>query len=128
MVNADGIEGFDPDALLTARWVVVLRAYEDVLKDPDLANQMVQSRAGEQPFSAMIEGLLMIDTLCHSWDLARAVGGEESLDADAVATAHAKLLEIDAAIRVPGGFKDPVASDSDVDEQTRFLNFAGRTV
>src|SRR5665213_2712649 len=89
-INADGIEGFDSDALLTARWIFVLRAYQEVLNDPDMANQLVQSRAGEQPFSELIEGLLMIDTLCHTWDLARAAGGDEALDA--VTTAHAKLL------------------------------------
>ncbi|HVB50564.1 MAG TPA: TIGR03086 family metal-binding protein [Acidimicrobiales bacterium] len=128
LINADGIEGFDSDALLTARWIFVLRAYQEVLNDADMANQLVQSRAGEQPFSELIEGLLMIDTLCHTWDLAKAAGSDEALDADAVTIAHAKLLELGAAIRVPGGFQDPVPPRLEVDAQTRFLNYAGRIV
>jgi uncharacterized protein (TIGR03086 family) len=128
LANADGIEDLDPDALLTAQWICALRAYESALDDSELSGRAVTTRRGEQPFSALIEGLLMIDTLCHSWDLARAIGADESLDPEAVATALAELSAMGDAIRVPGGFKEPIASPPSADEQTKFLNFAGRSV
>jgi hypothetical protein len=70
----------------------------------------------------------MIDTLCHTWDLARAIDANELLDEAAVAIAYDKLTEMGSAIRVPGGFKDPVAPHPHADAQTRFLNFTGRSV
>jgi uncharacterized protein (TIGR03086 family) len=128
MVDPEGIEELDPDLLLTAQWIYVLRTFEGVLSDPDMLNQPVQTRAGEQPFSVLIEGLLMVDTLCHTWDLARAVGSDERLDETAIKPAHEKLIEIGATIRVPGGFKDAIVPSPVADAQTALLNFAGRAV
>jgi hypothetical protein len=70
----------------------------------------------------------MIDTLCHTWDLARAVNASESLDEAAVAIAYEKLKEMGDAIRVPGGFKDAITPLPSADFQTQFLNFTGRAV
>ncbi|HEY5111310.1 MAG TPA: TIGR03086 family metal-binding protein [Acidimicrobiales bacterium] len=128
MINPGGIEGLDPEALLSARWIYALRTYQDALNDSEISNAPVTTRVGEQPFFALVEGLLMIDTLCHSWDLARAIGSDEWLDPIAVDAAHEKLISFGDGIRVPGGFKDAVTPRSDADEQTKFLNFAGRIV
>jgi uncharacterized protein (TIGR03086 family) len=128
MIGGDGIEGFDAELPLQAQWIVELRAYENVLNDDAIASIPVQTRAGEQPFSELIEGLLMIDTLCHTWDLARATGADETLDPVAVSSAHAKLVDMDQAIRVPGGFKDAIVATPDANAQTKFLNFTGRVV
>ncbi|HEY5267263.1 MAG TPA: TIGR03086 family metal-binding protein [Acidimicrobiales bacterium] len=128
VADADGMEDFGPDLALTAKWIYALRTFESVLNDPDMASQPVQTRMGEQPFTFLIEGLLMVDTLCHTWDLARAVGSDETLDEVAVAAAHKRLIEADAFIRGVNGFKDPVTPSAGADAQTAFLNFAGRVV
>jgi hypothetical protein len=65
--------------------------------------------------------------LVHTWDLARAVGGDEQLDAAAVAGAYDGLKPMDAMIRRPGVFGDKIER-SDVDMQTEFLAFLGREV
>jgi uncharacterized protein (TIGR03086 family) len=121
--------GTEPAALEeppAAAWDRAHQMMLDALEDPALAATPVHTRAGEQDFSALVGGLVMFDTLCHSWDLARAVGADETLCAPAVARAHARLAEIDDAIRVPGGFGPAVTPEPDADAQTRFLNFVGR--
>lgn len=68
------------------------------------------------------------DTLIHTWDLARATGQDEALDPDAVAQAIESLFPIDDVIRRPGGFGPKIDPPPDADDQTRLLNFAGRSV
>lgn len=128
MAEAEGMEDFGSDLALTAQWIYAFRTFAGVLNDPDIADQPVQTRVGEQPFTFFIEGLLMVDTLCHTWDLARAIGSDEKLDDVAVARAHQRLIEADRLIRGSNGFKDPVEPSPGADAQTSFLNFSGRLV
>ena len=128
IVVPSGIVEFDGDATPLEQWNVVTAALRQSLNDLVLANTSVQTRAGEQPFSALVEGLVMIDTLCHTWDLARSIHANESLDEAAVAIAYDKLTAMGAAIRIPGGFKDLVEPLPNADAQARFLNFTGRVV
>lgn len=92
------------------------------------AEALVPGRNGDQPFSQLVGGLLMFDTSCHTWDLAHAIGDDEALDVEAVAIAHERLGAVSDAIRVPGGFAAPIESALDANDQTRFLNFVGRSV
>lgn len=96
------------------------------LNDPSLAATLVQSRGGEQPFSDLIGGLLTFDTLAHTWDLARAIGAPDELNADAVAHASRELEPLGDALRVPGGFGPAVDAAPDANAQTQLLNFLGR--
>jgi hypothetical protein len=98
------------------------------LNDPVMGKTRVSTRAGEQPFSGLVESLVMIDTLCHTWDLARAINASEVLDETAVTIAYAKLADMGNTIRVPGGFKDAIVPMPFADAQTQFLNFTGRPV
>jgi uncharacterized protein (TIGR03086 family) len=69
---------------------------------------------------------MLTDATVHGWDLARATGGDETIDPETAAllldhwTAHEDL------VRASGMFGDdvPVAPDSDV--QTRLLGLLGR--
>jgi hypothetical protein len=67
-------------------------------------------------------------TLCHTWDLARAIGFGEKLDVDAVTRCDAALRAVGNAIRFPGGIAAEVKSSDDASEQTRLPNFNGRVV
>ncbi len=96
------------------------------LADPGLATAQVQSRAGAMTFEELVATLLCADTLVHTWDLSRAVGLDEQLDAEAVAAAHAYLLPRAEQMRVPGGFGPEVSPPPEADPQTRFLCFTGR--
>ena len=108
---------------LVQEWANTIMAIRDALASPELANTPVRARNGEQPFATLVSGLLTIDTLCHTWDLA---GADETLDATAVAKAYSALSAVGDLIRVRGGFAAAIESPPDADPQTRFLNFAGR--
>lgn len=126
MVDARDVPGLRAEAPTSERWTSVTSAMIDALNDASVAEQLVRARTGEQSFSSVIEGLLMFDTLCHTWDLARAVGADETLDPDAVRVAHERLAPVSDAIRGPGGFAAAIEPNSRADAQCRFLNFVGR--
>jgi len=113
---------------VTAEWFDVSSRLDGALGNAAMASTEVTTRGGPQPWSSVVDGLLSVDTLCHTWDLAHATGQDETLDPRAVAHAHAMLEPMDAAIRVPGGFAPALAAPEDADAQTRFLCFTGRRV
>jgi uncharacterized protein (TIGR03086 family) len=124
-----GESGPSPDEIgddVVAAFRDATAAIRRAATDPELSKVVVSGRTGDQTFAQIVAGLLSIDTLCHTWDLARATEQSESLNPDAIEIAHERLLAIDGAIRVPGGFADAIESAPDADAQTRFLNFAGR--
>ena len=128
LVNPEGLAAIDEEAPLIDQWSVVAPTMRHALSSPALAGTLVPGRNGDQPFSQLVAGLLMFDTLCHTWDLAHATGDDEALDVEAVAIAHERLGAMSDAIRVPGGFAAPIESALDANAQTRFLNFVGRSV
>jgi len=128
LVSPEGLADFDDDAPLANQWSVVSTTMRDALASSTLANTLVPARNGEQPFFQLVGGLVMFDTLCHTWDLAHAIGDDETLDAAAVANAHERLGAVSDALRVPGGFAAPIEPAPDADAQTRFINFVGRSV
>jgi len=81
---------------------------------------------GPMPAEQLIGRLIATDVLVHTWDLARAVGGDEQLDAEAVSGAYAGLKPMDEMIRRPGVFGPKVEPPPGADEQTEFLCFLGR--
>jgi uncharacterized protein (TIGR03086 family) len=116
----------DTDEDLAAAWAVESEAVRTALADPDRAATEVKGLGGTQPFEELVGGVLCADTLLHTWDLARATGQDERLDAPSVEAAHAFLLPNDEMLRVPGGFGPRVEPPADADAQTRLLCFVGR--
>ena len=66
------------------------------------------------------------DVLVHAWDLARAVGLDETLPADEVHRMYEGMLPMDAALRESGHFGPRVDVPDDADEQTKLIAFTGR--
>lgn len=116
----------DSDEDLPAAWRVESAAVLAALTDPERAATHIDGMGGRQPFEDVAGTLLCADTLIHTWDLARATGQDERLDAPAVTAATTFLEPNDAMLRRPGGFAPAVEAPSDADEQTRFLCFVGR--
>ena len=69
---------------------------------------------------------LTIDHVIHSWDLARAVGGDEQLDADLVDFAYRALSPQAEGWRAAGVLGPAVEVASDAPTQTRLLALSGR--
>lgn len=110
-----------------AKWDVVRAAMAEALAEPGALDGSINHPAlGEMP-KAQVIGIATNDLLIHTWDLARAIGADETLPAECVDACHAALKMMPAEmIRVPGRFADPVAVGSDADRQAQMLAFAGR--
>ncbi len=69
---------------------------------------------------------LATDHLIHAWDLARAIGGDESLDHDLVELVYQKMKPREDALKASGLFGKRVEPPEDADQQTRLLAVYGR--
>lgn len=125
----DGSEpaGLGPDDDLVALWKVGSTAVQAAVDDEATASRVVSGMMGDQPFERLVSTLLCTDTLVHTWDLARATGQDQRLDPGAVARSMEFLSAVGDAMRRPGGFGPKIEPAPDADDQTRFLNFAGRS-
>jgi uncharacterized protein (TIGR03086 family) len=83
---------------------------------------------GPMPAEQMIGRFVSTDVLVHTWDLARATGGDEQLPVEMVTAAYSGLKPMDAMIRQPGVFGPKVDAPEGADVQTEFLCFLGRQV
>ena len=114
--------GFDPKEA----WSESYAATKAALEQPGALEKTVPGPMGDMPIEFAVGRIYASDVLIHTWDLARAVGGDETLDADAVTQAFKGLEPMDAMIRQNGVFGPKVEPPEGADEQTRFLCFVGR--
>ena len=107
-------------------WREALAEVKDALQQPGALEAQMQGPMGPTNVEFMIGRLLANDVLVHTWDLARAVGGDERLDQDAVGHAFEGLKPLDQMLRRPGVFGPKVEPPEGADLQTQFLCFLGR--
>lgn len=112
----------------TSRWRAVAAAVREVIDDPELAGVPVSAAGTEIALRQLVGGIVVRDVLVHTWDLARASGGPELLDAEAVHHVFESARPLEATLRRPGVFGPAIEVPDDADEQTRFLAFTGRRV
>lgn len=114
-----------PDADLQAAWSEIGASLTAAIDDPACLRTQMPTFAGPMPFADTVEALPE-DVLIHTWDLARATGGDERLEQELVAHVYAHLKPMDEALRQPWAFgpKTPVPDGADL--QTEFLCFVGR--
>jgi uncharacterized protein (TIGR03086 family) len=127
-----GLAGMEPreiadDEDIVAAWNEARDIFMSSLTSADLST-MLPGPFGQMPAEQLIGRFLATDVLVHTWDLARATGGDESLDSTAVEAAYSGLKPMDAMIRQPGIFGPKVEPPADADLQTEFLCFLGRNV
>ena len=97
------------------------------LDDPALAtSKTVEGPFGEQTLETLVGNLLCADLLIHTWDLARATGQNDRLDAVAAEKALEFLLPLDERIRRPGAFAPKMDPPAGADAQARLLAFTDR--
>jgi uncharacterized protein (TIGR03086 family) len=118
------VAGEDP----VAAWAESRAMIEGVLADPDTSSANVPGPMGPMPVEMLVGRFMCTDILVHTWDLARATGLDETINAEAAAAAHKGLEPMDAMIRRPGFFGPKVDCPEDADAQTRLLTFLGRQV
>jgi uncharacterized protein (TIGR03083 family) len=104
-----GVHAHRPRTDPAARWAATQRALFDALTEP-----------------VDVLGALTTDVLVHTWDLARATGLDEHLDAELVHGLLEGMEPLDDLLRSSGQYGPRVAVPDDADEQTRLIAFTGR--
>lgn len=107
-------------------WRAARAAVQAALEDPAVAQLERDTGMGAMTVEALVDRFGIVDLLVHTWDLARAAGLDEALDADEVARYHAAMLPTEEMMRASGAFGPAVEVPEDADPQTRFLAFLGR--
>jgi uncharacterized protein (TIGR03086 family) len=86
----------------------------------------VASRLGEMTLDEYIDNMCL-DTLVHTWDVARALGVDEALEPEAVSAVYASCLAgLRAMPRELGRYAEAVAAERFTSEQDRLIAFTGR--
>jgi uncharacterized protein (TIGR03086 family) len=100
---------------------------ETALIHPDVDDQICQHPAGDMP-GAQLRSFRISDLLVHQWDLARAIGADEALDAGVVQIAWDDISPMAPIIAQLGVFGDgpsgTVADNAPL--QQRLLDLMGR--
>ncbi len=108
-------------------WLSLSDALQATLDDPaSRTRRFAHERAGEHALPAAIDMFVTGDVLVHTWDLARATGGDERLDPDEVHRMLVGMEPMDEILRASGHYGPKVAVAEDADELTRLIAFTGR--
>ncbi|ORM31888.1 TIGR03086 family metal-binding protein [Williamsia sp. 1135] len=106
---------------------------ERALGDPAVAGLAVQTPMGPSTFAAHVDGVASADLMIHSWDLARALGLDYSIDPDELDDQWQGAQQIPDIMRRPGAFGPgivvfgPVVEvPDDAPVQDRILGLLGR--
>jgi uncharacterized protein (TIGR03086 family) len=109
-------------------WHDQTEAVQALLDDPDVADREHDlPHIGRMPLGQAIDMIYTSDVFLHRWDLARATGQDETLDADTCAAMLEGMLPMDEALRQSGEYGPRVPVPEDADVQTKLLAFIGRT-
>jgi uncharacterized protein (TIGR03086 family) len=112
-----------------AAWRAIDEAFKRTLDDPAIAQTVVDDLPmGSMSFEDAVAMILTDDVFLHTWDLARATGLDETLDADEVHRMYVGMLPFDEVLRSSGHYGPRVEVPDDADEQTKLLAFIGRQV
>jgi uncharacterized protein (TIGR03086 family) len=108
-------------------WEHQYAAVQALLDDPATAGRVLTNRhIGDVPLDLGIDRFYTADVFMHTWDLARATGQDDRLDADYCARLLAGMQQMEDAIRASGQYGPRVEVPDDADPQTKLLGFIGR--
>ena len=108
-------------------WRALDSAVQTALDDPSASSRELDVRIGTFSLAQAVDTFGTPDVLMHTWDLARATGLDETLDAEEVHRFVEGMEPLDDLLRQSGHYGPRVAVAADADEQTRLLAFLGRT-
>jgi len=107
-------------------WRALDGAVQGTLDDPETAKREIEMRMGTFTVEQCVDQFCTGDVFLHTWDLARATGGDERLDPARVHDMFVGMEPLDAVLRDSGQFGPRVAVPDDADEQTKLIAFIGR--
>lgn len=108
-------------------WAAVHAAIGEALRDPaNLDGEAASEAFGGMPKHQVL-GIGTGDVLLHGWDLARAIGADDTLPPAAVTAVLMGMQRVpEAMLRSPNMFGPAVEVGADASEQDRLLAFSGR--
>ena len=110
-----------------AAWAALDAGLQALLDDPATAQREFRhDRAGNHQLDQAIGMFILGDVLVHTWDLARATGQDETLDADEVHRMRAGIEPLGDLLSKSGQYGVPVPVPADADERTRLIALTGR--
>lgn len=108
-------------------WRNLAGTLQAALDDPEVAVRKFDvGPPGQMTVEDAIGMIVTGDVLIHTWDLARATGLDERLDAVIVSEMLAGMLPMDDMLRASGHYGPKVDVAGDADDQTKLLAFTGR--
>ena len=108
-------------------WRAHAGAVQALLDDPATArSRFAHPMTGEGELGDVIDAFYTADVFMHTWDLARATGQDDRLDAEFCAKLLTGMEPIDEVLRASGQYGPQVPVPADADVQTRLLGFIGR--
>jgi len=125
---ADVGNRFDGDQLgddPLATWDAAVSASVTSFGAPGALDQSVSLSSGEKATAEYLWEMT-VDALIHSWDLARGIGADETLDAELVDVVYERTLPDAESLHETGLFAPPVVVSSDANQQTKLLAIFGR--
>ena len=128
----DSIDPFaSPGAIagddVAAAWRVTRNRLLTALDRPGALQRAATSSLGTMTVDDFL-GAMLGDAFIHTWDIARATGGNERLDPELIPVVQASLEgRGETLLRAPGRYLAAQAANT-TDPQARLLAFAGRTV
>jgi uncharacterized protein (TIGR03086 family) len=125
-VGLDAPEGPSVDDDPAGAWQSLSDALQGALDDPDVAARELDMRVGRYSVEDAIGTFCIGDVLVHTWDLARATGLDEALDADEVHRMYEGMEPLGDTLEKSGQYGPRVEVPDDADEQTKLLAFSGR--
>ena len=109
-----------------AAWTAIRDITQAALDDPEAMQQERETPMGTMTIEKLIGRFGITDLLVHTWDLARATGLDETLDAEEMRRAYKLMEPNEERMRAGGAFGPRVEVPDDADEQAKFLAFTGR--
>lgn len=98
-----------------------------LLAEPEVASRtFAHPQAGTHPLDQAISMFFTGDLVIHTWDLARATGQDETIDAEMAVGMLAGMEPIDEMLRASGHYGPRVEVPADADVATRLIAFTGR--
>jgi uncharacterized protein (TIGR03086 family) len=128
-----GVEGVDLSAGISvdkdpaAAWLAHAAAVQALLDDPGTADRLLENpHIGTLPVDQAIDRFYTTDVFLHTWDLARATGQDDRLDAQLCADLLAGMEPIDEMLRSSGQYGPRVPVPPDAGPQDQLIGFIGR--
>ena len=118
--------GPSPEEDPVGAWQVHADAVQRVLDGPEAATPFRHPMVGEMPLPVAVDRFYTTDVFMHTWDLARATGQDEQLDADTCGSLVTEMEPMEELLRSSGQYGPRVRVPDDADAVTRLVAFIGR--